>query len=258
MGVPDTNIGGSRKAFPSTIWSDILAAADAGSPDARERMDAILRQYWKPVYAYIRASWGKTIEDAKDLAQAFFAHVLQKDYLSRLRPEHGSFRGYLKKALKHFLIDAERAQAARRPDKPVISIEAQPEELERLGPQSSGEAPEAAYDRQWFRTLFDAGVEELRRLLMEDGRAAYWRVFQIYCLEPAQGADRHTAVAGEEAPPGPTYQEVARELGIKETDVRNYLSHCRRALKQILRNRIRDYVASDDDVDRELGEALSE
>src|SRR5262245_9712599 len=102
----DTSIGGSRKGFPTTIWSDIIAAGDSSDPQSRDRLDRLLRTYWKPVFAYVRSSWRKPVEDAKDLTQAFFASVLQKGYLSRLDPDRGSFRGYLKKALKHFLIDA--------------------------------------------------------------------------------------------------------------------------------------------------------
>jgi hypothetical protein len=38
--------------------------------------------------------------------------------------------------------------------------------------------------------------------------------------------------------------------------VRNYLTYCRAALRQILRERIRDYVDRETDVDRELEEVL--
>jgi hypothetical protein len=93
-------------------------------------MNALLRDYWKPVFAYIRAAWRKPVEDARDLTQAFFARLLEKGYLGTLRPDAGSFRGYLKTALRHFLVDAERAADARRPEKPILSLDLPLDHLE--------------------------------------------------------------------------------------------------------------------------------
>ena len=238
----DTSMGGPRDQFPSTLWSDILAAgADDGA-----RLEKLCRAYWKPVYAYIRAAWRKPVEEAKDLAQAFFARLLEKDTLARLRPERGSFRGYLKVALKHFLIDAERADAARRPAAPVFSLDAAPDELERLGPAAEGEAPEDTYDREWFRGLLDASIDELERRLKAEGKSKVFDVFRVYCIDPQASP----------SPNPPTYREVAERLRLKETDISNHLGVCRVALTNILRSRIRDYVPTEADVEREWRETL--
>ncbi len=242
-------MGGARREFPSTLWSEVLEAGDPKSPRRRERLDALVRAYWKPVYAYVRASWGKTVDDAKDLTQAFFAQLLSKDSMSRVRPERGSFRGYLKTALKHFLVDAERAQASRRPERPVFGIEAASVE------PAPGETPERAYDREWTRCLFEAAVGDLRGRLAEEGKRAYFECFRLYCLEPRGSARPSSFVRGVSAP-GPTYADVARALKLKESDVRNYLSTCRVALREILRARIRETVVDDGDVDAELEAVL--
>jgi RNA polymerase sigma-70 factor (ECF subfamily) len=237
----DTNIGGRRREFPSTIWNDVLAAADASSPEQRKRLEQLLATYWKPVFAYIRTSWRKPVEDAKDLTQAFFAHVLQKEYLARLQPALGSFRGYLKRALKHFLIDAERSAAARRPENALLSIEASPAELERIGPASANESPEETYDREWFKRVMDDAIATLKKQLTADDKKTYFEVFRLYFVE---------------AKNEPTYEDVAKRLGLKVTDVRNYLNTCRKELREILKARIRDYVASDDEVEPELIQIL--
>jgi RNA polymerase sigma-70 factor (ECF subfamily) len=235
-------MGGRGEQFPSTIWSDILAAgADDGA-----RLEKLCRAYWKPVYAYVRAAWRKPVEEAKDLTQAFFARLLEKEALARLRPERGSFRGYLKVALKHFLIDAERAEAARRPSAPVFSLDAAPDELDRLGPSAEGEAPEDAYDREWFRGLLDEAIDELERRLKAEGKSKVFDVFRAYCIDP------QTSAAAE----APTYRDVAERLNIKETDISNHLAVCRHALMNIQRARIRDYVPTEADVERELRETL--
>lgn len=238
----ETSVGGLQSGFPTTLWSDVLGAADPGAPEHRERMDRLLRAYWRPVYAYIRGAWRTSVEDAKDLAQAFFARVLEKGYLSRLRPERGSFRGYIKRALQHFLIDAKRAESARRPDRPMFRLDAAPDELERLGPASPDEPPERAYDREWFRTVMDSAIEALRESLAREGKERYFEAFRLYAMD-----------AGE---PAPGYREVAERVGVRPTDVKNYLTYCRAALRQLLRERICAYVAGDGDVESELEELL--
>lgn len=250
----------SRRPFPSTNWSQILSVSDPSHPDFRDRMDRLLRIYWKPVYAYIRTGWRKSIEDAKDSTQAFFAYLLGKGYVSQVRPTGGTFRGYLKLALKHFLIDAARSDLARRPrtGKPILSLDASPAEMARLGPAVAGETPEQAYDREWFRSVLWGAIETLGDELRKEGKEAYFRAFQAYCVDPQvppATPPTSTFLRGPSSD-GPTYDRLAKELGVKKSDVRNYLSHCRARLHQILRERVRDYVATDDDVHPELAEVL--
>jgi len=203
-------------------------------------MDSLLRSYWKPVFAYVRTSWSKTIEDAKDLTQAFFAYLLRKGYLSHLQAGCGSFRGYLKLALKHFLVDADRAEAARRPEGPLMSLDVGPAELDAQAPD---ESPERAYDREWFRCVLQDSIGTLRESLTREGKQIYFEVFQSRCLE-------------SESAGAPTYEELAARLGLTKTQVRWYLAHCRAALHLILRDRIREYVTSDEEIDREMQEVL--
>lgn len=248
---PDTSLGGPARSFPTTAWSDVLAAGDAGRPDRAERLGRLLTHYWKPVYVFIRAAWRKPVEDAKDLTQAFFAHLLETDTLARVRADRGSFRAYLKGALKYFLINAGRAEAVRRPATPLVSLDARPEEFDRLGPAAPDETPERAYDRQWFCCLVDAALAELRDRLARDGKAVYFDVLNAYVLEP------EAAPAGGTAAGAPGYRDVAARLGIRETDVRNHLAACRRELRAILADRIREYSDTEADVQSELQSLLS-
>ncbi len=246
------------RSFPTTIWSDILAAGNPASPQCRNKLELLVHSYWTPVYAYVRVAWHKSDDDAKDLTQAFFAHVLEKNYLSNVRPERGSFRGYLKQALKHFLIDADRASRSRRPERALFSLEAVPGELERISPPSPGDTPERAFDREWFRVLFEQAIGALRERLQREGKTVYFDAFRLYCLEPASIAtgQRPSTILTADDPGGPTYHQVGQRLGIKDSDVRNYLAYCRTVLKALLRERFRDYVETDDRVDEELEEAL--
>jgi hypothetical protein len=68
----DTSIGGSRRDFPSTSWNLIRGAGKAH----REHLERLIYLYWKPAYLYLRACGHKSVEDAKDLTQDFFATVV--------------------------------------------------------------------------------------------------------------------------------------------------------------------------------------
>ncbi|MBI2920432.1 MAG: sigma-70 family RNA polymerase sigma factor [Planctomycetes bacterium] len=225
-------------------------------PQTRGLLDQLVRRYWKPVYIYIRAAWRKPNEEAKDLTQAFFTHLLEGTFFSRLKPEKGNFRAYLKKALRNFLIDAERFDKVRRPEKPIVSLDIAMDQAD-LAPPAPGEAPEAAYDRAWFRCLLDGAVDGLWQFLSLEGRLKYFEVFSLYCLHPITSPDGFRPGSGETATQ-PTYRDVAQTLSLTEAEVRHYLEFCRAHLRRILSERIREYAATDDEVKEELKQIIGE
>jgi len=245
MGFGDTTLGGDARAFPTTQWSQVLAAQDPTQPGQREKVDALLLTYWKPAYAYIRLGWKKSNEDAKDLTQAFFARLLQNGRIGAIRTEGGRFRSYFKQALRNFLIDADRAAEVRK------LVEAVPVTDVDLA------APEREFDREWLSVLLDASIARLESELKKEGKDAYFHVFRTYLLEP--DAAREVPVTTRSGDFSlPTYGTVARRWGLKESDVRNYLSHCRARLREILKVGIRETVEDARDVEEELRSLLNE
>jgi RNA polymerase sigma-70 factor (ECF subfamily) len=250
MGFGDTTLGGADRAFPTTQWSQVLAAQDPTQPGHRDRLDALLKSYWKPAYAYIRVGWKKSNEDAKDLTQAFFARLLQNGRIAAVRTEGGRFRSYLRQALRNFLIDAERAAEVRRPVEPVVAVE-------DVEVPSAGGNPDLAFNRQWLSCLLDASLARLEAELKKDGKEAYFNVFRTYLLDP--GSAREVSVATQSGEIVlPTYASVARRWGLTESDVRNYLTFCRARLREILKEGIRETVADARDVEDELRSLLNE
>src|SRR6185369_5234403 len=96
--------------FPETRWSQLLELRDPAHPRYAEHLDRLAQQYWKPVYHYAKAL---RRADAEDVTQQFFAMLLARRDLENLSPDRGSFRGFLKTALKHFVLSADRAAAVR-------------------------------------------------------------------------------------------------------------------------------------------------
>lgn len=220
MRADETSLGGPDGPFPTTAWTEILAAGGAAPAPLAD----VLRRYWRPVYAYVRADWGKSIEDAKDLTQAFFVHLLERGDLARVRPDRGRFRSYLRRALKSFLIDAKRAAGAQRRRVPAGRLDLTDEELAAIGPASPAEPPDRAFAREWLHGVLEEAIEELRVALGRKGRETAFAVFHCYCLE------------GSEV----TYAEVGRRLGLGETEVRHALEEARVLLRALVRRRVPD------------------
>src|SRR5262245_53259143 len=97
MEVSDGNRVTSRSVgvkFTTTHWSVVLAAGRDHSPATELALETLCRAYWLPLYAYVRRC-GESPEDAQDLTQAFFARLLEKDWLRVASRERGRFRWFL-------------------------------------------------------------------------------------------------------------------------------------------------------------------
>jgi len=98
--------------FATTHWSMVLAAGHSSSPRHEPALSELCQTYWFPLYAYLRRR-GYDAHEAADYTQAFFAQMLDKDYLKKVKPKPGKFRSFLLTALKNFVAN-ERARAAAK------------------------------------------------------------------------------------------------------------------------------------------------
>ena len=87
-------------SFPSTCWSRVLGRdprgeipTDLAKHEARPDLEGLLRAYWRPVHAYLRAKHRLSPEDALDATQDFFVRILEGELLPRADPQRGRFRG---------------------------------------------------------------------------------------------------------------------------------------------------------------------
>ncbi len=133
-----------------------MAAGRDDSPQARQALETLCRSYWYPLYAFVRRQ-GRSPEDAQDLTQDFFAHLLSNGFPCGARPERGKFRSFLLVALRHFLVDQHRhANAAKRGGgQTLISLDVNRAE-ERFGAEPhDASTPEMLYERAWAITLLE-------------------------------------------------------------------------------------------------------
>ena len=159
------------QVFATTHWSVVLAARDTASPQAEAALAELCRTYWYPLYAFVRRK-GHTAHDAQDLTQAFFARLLEKNYVAQAIRERGRFRTFLLAALTHFLADEwDKARRLKRGGgREIISFDAaSAEERYRLEPIDQLDAAKL-YERRWVTTLFDKVLARLEEEFRDSGK----------------------------------------------------------------------------------------
>ena len=225
------------RSFTTTRWSIVLAAAHDSRPQAREALAALCETYWFPLYYYVRRR-GYRADETQDLTQAFFATLLEKEYLDRADPGRGRFRSFLLASLNHFLANEwDRARAQKRGGGKVISMDvADAESRYSLEPADNLTA-ETLFERQWAMTLLDQVLTELREELARGGKQPLF--------------DRLKGFLGGGAP-GASYGQVAAELGMTEGAVKTAVHRLRRHYRRLLRARIAQTVASAEEIDDEI------
>src|SRR5271166_6370790 len=83
----DSTVGG-RPNFLTTQWGLVAAASAEEATEARAAFGELYCLYCYPVYAFIRRR-GYDRQDAQDVTQDFFVHLLEKDTLGRADPKRG-------------------------------------------------------------------------------------------------------------------------------------------------------------------------
>lgn len=226
-------------AFPTTQWSVVLHVGAESESKARAALETLCRQYWYPLYAFVRRQ-GRSHHEAEDCTQEFLARLLAHASMAHARPERGRFRTFLLTALRNFLTNEwHRAQAEKRGGgQTIISLDLEKaEERFTHEPVDPGLTPEQAFDRSWALGLIDAAIAELRDEYQKSGRGA-----QFVALQPLVWGN----------PPTESLAEPAAKLGMNAHAFTMALHRLRRRLGERLRAVVAETVAEGKDVDAEL------
>jgi RNA polymerase sigma factor (sigma-70 family) len=217
--------------FETTRWSMVI---DAGGDDepARNALEALCRTYRPPVLAYIRAH-SRGAEDAEDLAQEFFAHLLERRLAARADRNRGKFRAFLLTSLKNFLAnERERAGAQRRGSGaqrlPASAID---------GIEDPHDGPEQAFEREWARTVLREAILRLQQEAALAGRAELFSQLRPYLVESPGEND---------------YAALAQERGLRRNTVAVAIHRMRARLQELVREAIADTTEDAKEIDAEL------
>lgn len=224
--------------FATTQWSIVRAAGDADTPAAREALEDLCRNYWHPLYAFIRRS-GRTASDAQDLTQGFITSLLERDAIGRADPERGKFRSFLLGSLNKFLVDQHRAKNALKRGGGVntFSIDAEAAEQRYLNEPVDELTPEKIFQRQWALTMLERAQTRLRKSYVDSGQVELFNH-----LLP------HLSRAQDRLP----YAQIATQLNMQEGAVKVAAHRLKKRYRDGLRDEILQTIDSPDDLDEEL------
>lgn len=227
----------SLKQFEPTRWSLVLRTRAEDSAHRRVALEELCRAYWYPLYAFLRRS-GRGVEDAQDLAQDFFARLLDGTLLAAADPARGRFRTLLLAALKNLATDASKAARTQKRGGGVqwIPLDQALAEEWWQADASRDVSPERTFDRAWAVAVLERAGRRLRAEHEDTDKAALF----------AELAPRLTG-AGDDG-----LAAVGERLGMSEAAVKMALSRLRRRYADTLRAEIAETVGSRGDVQEEL------
>ena len=228
--------------FPPTDWMALGGARQADPTSQREAATYFAERYWKPVYCYLRG-FGHDRMRAEDLTQEFFARFLARGALGKADPARGRFRSFLLGSLTNFLRNEHRnGRAAKKiPAELTVSLHAVIDSAAATIVPRESETPEAAFHRAWTAELVLRVLATLEQEFCAGGKGAHYEMFRRFIVEPGlRGAEP------------PLYSALAAEIGVTETQVGFRLTTARRAYRRLLRDEIRTFARSEDEVDAEV------
>jgi RNA polymerase sigma factor (sigma-70 family) len=227
-----------NELFASTRWMTVLKAGDsaATSAHALSALSELCQIYWRPLYVFLRKQ-GYGREDAQDLTQGFFAHLIENRGYAHADREKGRFRSFLLVALKHFIADARDREHALKRGGGMIPAKLDDQAETQIARPAKWQADEV-YDREWAVSLVRQALDRLAQECALAGKAELFG-----CLMPRLAATEEPAVP---------YEEMARRSHLPATTLRRELARLRARYRAILREEVRGTVREPAEVDEEL------
>jgi RNA polymerase sigma factor (sigma-70 family) len=231
-----SDAGETPRVFPNTRWSVVLAARQP-SPESASALETICREYWQPLYVFVRRC-GQSPHDAQDLTQEFFRRLIEKEWLAAADREKGKLRTFLITALKQFMANEWRHASAQKrgggqAHAPLDTSFAE----SRFATDSQTLAPEELFDRQWALRLLDLTLTRLGAEFAATGKPQEFEMLKK-CLLAGRGAIDYAAVAAQ--------------LGVNEGAARVAVHRLRKRFREIYREEIRQTLAEGEDLDTEM------
>ena len=225
-------------SFATTRWTLVREAARGGDTLAVEAMGNLVRAYWQPLYRYARRK-GKSPEDAADLVQGFFAHILEANALLGTDHAKGRFRAFLLASFQHWMINDWKRESRfkRGGGVPALSIDWTDAETGLHLEPADDLSPDKLYDREWALALLAKVLADLETTCRAEGAGGQFDV-----LKPCLTADS-TRIP---------YAELAGKLRLTEGAARVAVHRLRKRYRHLLTTEISRTLDSPEAVEEEM------
>jgi RNA polymerase sigma factor (sigma-70 family) len=230
--------GDLKSSFATTHWSIVLEAGQESSPKAAQALERLCRAYWYPLYAYIRRQ-GHGSHDAQDLAQEFFARLLESKGLRLADRSRGRFRTFLLTSLQHFLINEwhKTNREKRGRSQRFLSLDEEKAESRFASEPVVEQPPDSLYDRGWAAILLERAMAALGAEFAQSGKKDLFERLKVF-------------VWGEKN--ALSYAAMGEQLGLSEGAVKVAVHRLRQRYGELLRAEIAQTVATPVEVEEEL------
>lgn len=227
-------------SFHTTRWTIVMGAAQSQAQGAQAALAELCRLYWYPLYIFARRR-GHSPDDAQDLTQSFFLHLLERRALSGVNRLKGKFRSFLLASFQNHISDAfDRTRRLKRGgDKEFVRLDAEEaEERYRREPVDFLTA-EKIFDARWAMTVLGEALKRLRQEYASSGKTAAFEALKVF-LDP----NSSTAT--------PSYDEVANQLQVSTGGVKTLIHRLRRRYTALLREEVGRTVSDPTEIDEEI------
>ena len=227
-------------SFHTTRWTIVMRAAQSQAQGGQSALAELCRLYWYPLYIFARRR-GHSPDDAQDLTQGFFLHVVEHRALTGVDRLKGKFRSFLLASFQNHLSDAgDRARRLKRGgDKEFVQLDAEEaEERYRLEPVEFL-TPEKMFDARWAMTVLGEALKQLRQEYASAGKTSTFEALKAF-LDPNNSI----------APP--SYDEVANRLQVTTGAVKTLIHRLRKRYTALLREEVGRTVSDPAEIDEEI------
>ena len=236
---------GRGEQFLSTRWSLVLRAGDLEDPEGADlALGQLCSTYWYPLYAFVRRS-GHSEEDAKDLTQGFFEHIISRSSVSAADPDRGRFRSFLLQSIKNFIHSEWRKQNAAKRGGGTSRFSLDAEDAERryrFEPEDPEISPDQLFDQRWARATLEQVFATMRDEFRRSGKEERFDVLKGHLLtDPASGE----------------YEASGAALNLSPSALRTQIYRMRGRFVHLLREQIEHTVADPSQADEELSHLLA-
>lgn len=225
---------GGQLRFETTQWS--LVSAASHEEDRRSALESLYRSYCSPVYFFIRRR-GCNRQDAQDLTQDFFVHLVEKNAFLRADRSRGKFRTFLLAALEFFLLDASKRDRTEKrggqSNMVFLDDESAETQYQLVDP---GLSAEKIFDARWVGTLIENALARLQAEMSAAGKEELFK--QMWSF----------VAGGEDS----SYAKVAERTGLSLAATKAAIHRLRERYREHLRSEIARTVTSFADFDDEI------
>jgi RNA polymerase sigma factor (sigma-70 family) len=226
--------------FDPTHWSLVLEAAQSEAPGAVEALAELCTRYWPPLYAFVRHR-SHSPENAQDLVQGFFEHLIASHGLRSVAPAKGRFRSFLLASFQNYTVsEIRRTHREKRGGRAeLIRLDWENAEGRLAFEVADPLTPEILYDAQWALLLLERATKRLEQEYETSGKAQIFATLQGFL--------------GNEGSQGKvSYEESARALQSSVSAIRTMVHRFRRRHGQLVREEVAQTVTDTAQVDAEV------